>query len=235
MSDVANLPFEQLRTEWLAHGLSTEPADFDAAERMIADLYSRVGLRRPSRFVRVASPPAGLRQLAEYEAEHGLPEPVFVPSTGWQQEYYETRGQTWIELYEKPWDTLLWAGWKLPEETREVLAVNLLRPLNERIEEGVCDPLWDQSAEDVSLTDEDTIHRWRGSCMWGQHYAPLFCYYSAMALIGVDISAGRPHMDIGTVCGWWWGLDDLVVMVDRPVEIGAAIGFRDDWAAILTQ
>jgi hypothetical protein len=42
-------------------------------------------------------------------------------------------------------------------------------------------------------------------------------------------------MDIGTECGWWWGLDDLVVMVDRPVAIGATIGFRDDWAAILTQ
>lgn len=166
MLDVDELPFDRLHAEWLAHGLSTEPADFDAAEQLIADLYERVGLKVPSRFVRVASPPAGLRQL---------------------------------------------------------------------IDEGVCDPLWDQSAEDLNLTDEDTIHRWRGSCMWGQHYAPLFCYYSAMALLDVDVSAGRPHMDIGKVCGWWWGLDDLVVMVDRPSQIGAAIVFRDDWAAILNQ
>jgi hypothetical protein len=99
----------------------------------------------------------------------------------------------------------------------------------------VRDPLWNQAAEDVNLTDEETIHRWRGSCMWGQHEAAHFCYYSSMALLGVDVSAWRPHMDIGTECGWWWGLDDLVVMVDRPVAIGATIGFRDDWAAILTQ
>ncbi|MDT5235284.1 MAG: hypothetical protein QOF47_1271 [Mycobacterium sp.] len=165
--------------------------------------YSRAGLRLQSRFVRVASPPAGLRQLAEYEAEH------------------ETRGQTWIEVDEKPWETVLWAGWKQPVETRDILLVR--------------DPLWNQAAEDVNLTDEETIHRWRGSCMWGQHEAAHFCYYSSMALLGVDLSAWRPHLDIGTECGWWWGLDDLVVMVDRPVAIGATIGFRDDWAAILTQ
>jgi hypothetical protein len=60
VSAVDELPIEQLRAEWLAHGLSTEPADFDAAEHMVADLYSGVGLRVPSRFVRVDSPPAGL-------------------------------------------------------------------------------------------------------------------------------------------------------------------------------
>jgi hypothetical protein len=36
------------------------------------------------------------------------------------------------------------------------------------------------------------------------------------------------------VCGWWWAPDDLVVMVDRPVELGVVIGFRGDWAAALT-
>jgi hypothetical protein len=60
---------------------------------VIAPLYSGVGLKTPPRFVRVASPPAGQRLLAGYEAAHGLPEPVFVPSTGWQGEYYETRGR----------------------------------------------------------------------------------------------------------------------------------------------
>jgi hypothetical protein len=199
--DVDELPFEQLRAEWLAHGLSTEPADFDAAERMIANLYKRVGLSAPSRFVRVASPPAGLRQLAEYEAAHGLPEPVFVPSTGWQGEYYETRGRTWIAIDEKPWETVLWAGWKQPWQTRDVLSAELWRPLNERIVEKVRDPLWHQAAEDVNLTDEDNTHRWRGSCMRGQHEAAHFCYYSGMEQLGVDVSAWRLHMDIGAVCG----------------------------------
>jgi hypothetical protein len=39
MSGIDALPIEQLRARWLAHGLSTEPADFDIAERMIAELY----------------------------------------------------------------------------------------------------------------------------------------------------------------------------------------------------
>lgn len=71
--------------------------------------------------------------------------------------------------------------------------------------------------------------------MWGQHQAAWLCYYTAMGLFGVDVSSIQPHMEIGKVCGWWWGLDDLVIVVDRPVEIGAAIAFRDDWAAILTE
>ncbi|MDT5014064.1 MAG: hypothetical protein QOD39_224 [Mycobacterium sp.] len=40
--------------------------------------------------------------------------------------------------------------------------------------------------------------------------------------------------DAGTVHRWrGWGLDDMVILMDRPCQIGAVIGFRDDWAAIL--
>jgi hypothetical protein len=56
-----------------------------------------------------------------------------------------------------------------------------------------------------------------------------------MGLLGADVSSIQPRIDIGKVCGWWWGLDDLVVVADRPGEIGAAIACRGDWAAILTE
>ena len=37
----------EFRAEWLAHGLSTEPANFDAAKAVIRDFYKRLGKPEP--------------------------------------------------------------------------------------------------------------------------------------------------------------------------------------------
>lgn len=46
---------ERARDEWLTVGLSTEPADFNVAEKAMAGLYKSVGRKRPY-FVRLDSP-----------------------------------------------------------------------------------------------------------------------------------------------------------------------------------
>ena len=45
-----------IRDEFLRIGLSTEPADFDAAEIAVADAYRAAGLEPPKIFIRLASP-----------------------------------------------------------------------------------------------------------------------------------------------------------------------------------
>lgn len=45
----------QARNEWLAVGISTDPADFDTAKAAIARLYERIDLKRPH-FVTLSSP-----------------------------------------------------------------------------------------------------------------------------------------------------------------------------------
>jgi hypothetical protein len=52
----------EIRREWLAHGLSTEPADRAATEHSLARIYARISRRRP-RFVWVDSPRQALPLL----------------------------------------------------------------------------------------------------------------------------------------------------------------------------
>src|SRR5258708_36115903 len=48
-----------VRDEWIAHGLSTDPADRIGAEAGIRLAYQRVGLPEPARIVWTTSPLAG--------------------------------------------------------------------------------------------------------------------------------------------------------------------------------
>jgi hypothetical protein len=48
-----------VRDEWLRHGLSTEPADCDAAEQAVKDAYVVAGLEPPKIIIRLASPHEG--------------------------------------------------------------------------------------------------------------------------------------------------------------------------------
>src|SRR5690606_24174963 len=48
-----------IRDEWLAHGLSTEPADRDEAERGVRDAYREAELEPPRIVVWLGSPFAG--------------------------------------------------------------------------------------------------------------------------------------------------------------------------------
>jgi hypothetical protein len=52
----------EIRREWLAHGLSTQPADRAAGEHALAHIYARISRRRP-RFVWVDSPRQALPLL----------------------------------------------------------------------------------------------------------------------------------------------------------------------------
>lgn len=54
-----------MRDEWLAHGLSTEPADRAEAEAGMLQAYELAGLKPPARIVWAESPLAGNRMAAE--------------------------------------------------------------------------------------------------------------------------------------------------------------------------
>ena len=52
----------EFRNEWLAKGMSTEPANFARAENAIMEFYSLVGRKTPE-FVRTASPKASMLEI----------------------------------------------------------------------------------------------------------------------------------------------------------------------------
>ncbi|MGA5298590.1 hypothetical protein ACPCHT_01605 [Nucisporomicrobium flavum] len=85
---------DRVRREWLATGLSTAPADRDAAEHLLTRLYRRHGRGRPH-FAWVDSPHAGLALAggvpSHEELQHllrhpaGRPPPAMDLAAGWSR------------------------------------------------------------------------------------------------------------------------------------------------------
>src|SRR5262245_2061392 len=62
----------EIRDEWLAYGLTTQPAERDTAEAAITGLYAMIGKPRP-RFVWVTSPQQALAHLPEPDTPQSHP------------------------------------------------------------------------------------------------------------------------------------------------------------------
>jgi hypothetical protein len=96
----------EFRAEWLAHGLSTEPANREAAENAIAEMYTIIGKERP-RFVWMSSPMgavlliSAMKLIAEKRAEKEK-------NSGqlWDQLGGQLRGQLGGQLGGQLWDQL---------------------------------------------------------------------------------------------------------------------------------
>ena len=81
-----------IRDEFIRHGLSTEPADFDSAEQAIKDAYAVAGLSPPNIFIRLRSPHEGAIGAAILK-ETNLGTQV------WDQVRAQVRAQVWDQVY----------------------------------------------------------------------------------------------------------------------------------------
>jgi len=87
-------------------------------------------------------------------------------------------------------------------------------------------------------------------CDWGQHDVGWLAFYDYFRRIGVRYDPEKNRlldafMVIARSCGWWWPMDEAVILSDRPAEIhtamrnerhvlhnvnGPAIRYRDGFA-----
>ncbi len=78
--------------------------------------------------------------------------------------------------------------------------------------------------------------------VYSQHEAGWLSFYDFMIFLGFDECEKLiPLMNVAQNCGWWWPMDEAVVISDRPESIhrddrgrlhnpdGAAIMYRDGW------
>ena len=87
---IAQIPV--IRDEFLAHGLSTAPADFEAAKAAIGDAYKAAGLTPPSLYITLRSPHEGAVAAAM------LADSKFGPNV---------RDQVWAQVRDQVWDQVV--------------------------------------------------------------------------------------------------------------------------------
>ncbi len=129
--------------EWLAAGLATAPAEFDAAEGALTRLYERVSRPRPW-FVRLSSP---------YAAELY----INLLRNAWPV----VGDQLWVQLRDQPWDRL-----------RDHLVGQLRDPLRDELRDQLREPLrvqlWDRLRDQLGDQLGDELRGQLGDQLWIQ-------------------------------------------------------------------
>lgn len=226
----------KIRQEWLDHGLSTQPADRQLAERSLTLIYARVSRPRP-RFEWVSSPAQALPLIAGWPTLGELYEWIRDPrkrgkpplasdlaavlsrlrgglSAGLVHPDPELSPARQKGKKADPWPELpparaLDAGVPLGV----LLHQGVRTALHRSLAHGFRAPVRSALAGDPSLVP---------ASWYGQQEASWIAYYDVLHRLGLarygpdDLDHLGHWADLARSCGWWWAGEDVCVVADRP-------------------
>jgi hypothetical protein len=243
-----------IRREWLAHGLSTAPADRPTVEQTITRLYARVARSRP-RFVWVDSPHQALPLLTGLPTHDVLLSwvvgrtPPGAPPAISDLAAALSRLRSSLEaaavhpdLAPPPSPSRKsrsdrdakpdWTRYP-PDDAlaagaalRDVLRIGVYQALRTSLADGLYLPI-----REILAVAGPVPAAW-----YGQQDASWIAYYDTLRRLGLA-HYGRgdaEHLDewatLARTGGWWWPGEDVCVVVDRPAAVRAELlaGGRHD-------
>ncbi|WP_262401511.1 DUF6745 domain-containing protein [Actinomadura sp. CNU-125] len=233
MSAIARHAAAEIRDEWLARVLCTEPADRPAAEAAISELYRLIGLD-PPRFHWVPSPvtavmtvPPGHRPRRDEPPDRPSAWPLPLAFHRLAVELFGRVGMR-IDIPESSVESYL--RWDIVEPVRRTRTATLLTAL--------------RAADDPTGFGG---RFWRDTqCVsWVARFDALRRLTSTAATPELDRRLA-PWTTLARSCGPWWPRRDVCVVSERPAEIrtepagdhgevrlhgadGPAVRYRDGW------
>jgi len=239
----------EIRSEWLSHALSTEPADRERAETAITALYRLVGAERP-RFVWVASPSAAAEVLPFAE---GPVDPRDALSE-WERGFATLAFELRQSLGRGSGSGGVRPSWR-PRLASAAAALEAGRSLDEVVDQWVHGSLGRWLVDGLCLPVRRALaDRLPGFGWYGQHDAHWIAYGDARRQLGLcrfapaDLEQLDLWAAVARSCGWWWPRRRICVVAERPEAIhtepvqgsdgelrlhhprGPALRYRDGWA-----
>jgi hypothetical protein len=223
----------EVASEWLAAVLAVGPTDREAAEAGVAQAYRAAGLDPPERVVWLGSPQAGAIAVALLT---GLDAEVRVQDPRWDRVRDELEGQGQPAAPGRagrsvrtlvgplPWGEVraqilrqtgpgLWRqAWaataaplldRLPEQLWQLQAVEAGPAIDTRLGWPASERLWNQAASGNPEAVWCALADGLGRVLPG--------------LAGPERLAGLRRAT--KAAGWWWALERVAVMTDRPVSL----------------
>jgi hypothetical protein len=219
----------------LAIGISTEPADREAAEAGVRLAYESVSLRPPRRMMWLESPYAGCLEAGSRNADRpdsspggsSAPIRLIEPDPG------HVRARVRRLVRNQVRDRL---RAEVGDGVRGTIRALVGDPLLDRVGGRVGDLVGQQLMDQVPPEMKDRVEQ----AIPGQHdYWVL--YASVFGKLGIDVSPLDGLMAVARNAGWWWPSEDLAILTDRPKQIhrddlgrlhcenGPALQYRDGW------
>jgi hypothetical protein len=227
--------FDEWIKKWVDIGLSTEPADFDAATKAALKVYDLIGRKRPQIVLHVSSPFAAILSgtVAWLALREGLgqvidPRPSIVSSEACMELWDRVQINMSAKIDDRA-THLVWNGVTSPVTTRAAFAVDSPVSLE----------LWDQLYGHVGRAINNsgiTNMGWAGFAAWATFFRDV-CGLEDEKLKNFSLAE-----TIIKNCGWTWWHENILVISDRPEVInrdaggklhcddGPSIKYRDGWA-----
>ena len=247
-----------IRDEFLRYGLSTDPADFEAAEQAVRDSYAVAGLSAPKIIIRLASPYEGAigaailnnTRLGENVRDQVRAQ---VRDQVWAQVWAQVRDhvgdQVGAQVRDQVWAQVgdqVWA--QVRDQVRDQVWDQVRDQVRDQVWDQVRDQVWAQVWAHVrdQVWDQVGAQVWDqvGAAFYGQHDAGFLgwsAYFSRVCkLPGTEKI--EPLARIAANCGWVWFFSGAAIITDRPralrrdeqnrlhCENGPAIEYRDGFS-----
>jgi hypothetical protein len=215
---------DEVREEWIGHGLSTAPADRRAAVAGVHDSYRAAGLAPPQDVVWVDSPLEGANYFYRLCARLGGDDEIRVK--GLLHDYIHVQ-------FEDRFDA----------DVRAAVDKQVGRPVDDRVIRLVlCVEARLKAEADPVINPRRFPGRQWTHCVRGQFEAGTLSDYDMYTRLGAE-PCGRVAgiMHIARSAGMWWSLRHVVVLSERPAELhhdgrgrphrenGPAIVYPDGW------
>jgi hypothetical protein len=219
----------EIRREWLAHGLATDPADRTAVEHSLARLYTRRGRPRPD-IIWVHSPRAAAPLVTGLPTHDELHRWVYGRPPPGRPPFASDLAASLSHLRSVLDGCIASPGFDRPPPSRTkgaawpalppLEAIRFGVPFLEVLRRGVRSALH-TSLAGLYLPVRASIHS-GPVCWYGQQEAWWIAYYDAWRRLGLA-TYRRPdaeHLDdwaaLARGGGWWWPGEGVCVVSDRP-------------------
>lgn len=225
----------KIRQEWLDHGLSTQPADRQSAERSLTMIYARISRPRP-RFEWVTSPAQALPLIAGWPTLDTLYALIRDPRPRGKPPLASDLAMCVSQLHGALSAGVAHAD---PEQSRvaagkrndpwpqmpPVEALDAGVPLGVVLHQGVRGALHRSLAQGFRALVRAALAGDQARvpvCWYGQQEASWVAYYDALLRLGLaryepgDLDHLGYWAALARSCGWWWPGEEVCVVVDRP-------------------
>lgn len=222
------------RADWLAHGLSTAPADRPTTETAITEMYRLIDRPEPQ-FVWVDSPAAATLAIWLFNGLTGK----------------STKDQLWSQLMDQLLVQLVnqlvnQLGVQLQGQLGDQLGDRLLVQLVDQLRVQLVNQIW------VQLAGQVPESAWNP--FYGGHEAHWIAPYHVPHMLGIVTyepeALRRLNLwaDLARSAGWWWPFENLCILSERPSVVhtepwagrppgmvrlhcadGPSVQYRDGW------
>jgi len=235
---------EAYEQKWSQIGLSTEKSNHRKAEAAMIAAYKVAGLAPPE-FIWLDSPMEGaigaalLDVLKEHDSENKIGAPVWakVGVKVWDKVRDKVRDNVRAKVWAKVGDKV---GDKVRDKVRDNVRDKVMAKVWAKVRDNVRDKVWAKVGDKVRDKVWDKV----GEAGYGQHDAGWLSFYSFFLNecgMHEECSDLKPLMDLAENCSWFWPLEGICILTEKPTEIhlneqgdlhnfnGAALLYPDGW------